>query len=360
MERCLICNKELKNKVELSKHINKSHSGIENYYLKTLNNKRGACKICGKNTEFINIWSGYKNTCSNKKCINQYSKIKRESTNLKKYGTKFPSSLNNIKEKISVANKIKSEESSKKRENTNLKKYGVKNPWKSKIIQDKIKNTNLKKYGNKIPSKTDEIKDKIKKTNNLRYGGNSPQSDPNVFKKSQNKKKLKYNDPNYNNVEKSQKTLLEKTGFRHALQNPSSYDKYKNTSLIKYGTEHPMQNNEIFKKSLESGFKSIRYKDTNIFYQGSFELDFLDNFFDKIYITRGPRIEYFYNNQKHYYFPDFYIKSKNLIVEIKSEYWNNIHQKINNIKMEYCIKNGYNFILIKDKKYKLFRTLINR
>jgi len=361
MEECLICNKKFKNKGELSKHLNRSHDGAEKYYLEDLNRKPGKCKICKEPTEFINIWEGYKNTCYRKKCKNSYAQIKRESTFLKKYGAKNPSSLDSVKKKIGNSNKKKSREASLKRENTNKKKYGVKNPYQSDEIKEKIRKTKLERYGNEIPQKTKEIKEKTKKTNRKKYGGNSPQSDSGVFEKSKSTKEIKYGSPNYNNPKKSQKTLLKKTGYKHALQSPESIKKFRLTSKLKFGTPHPMQNEEVFLNSLRSGFRSKKYRNTDIFYQGSYELDFLESFYDTIKdLSRGPRIEYIFNDKKHYYFPDFYIPSKKLIIEIKSKYWNKKHIDLNYIKEIACLEMGYNYILIEDKNYEEFEKIMNK
>lgn len=49
-----------------------------------------------------------------------------------------------------------------KKENSNLEKYGVKNPYQSKEIIDKIKQTNLTRYGVENPMFSNEIKERMK------------------------------------------------------------------------------------------------------------------------------------------------------------------------------------------------------
>lgn len=148
------------------------------------------CYYCGslaikqlKNKKFI---------CSEK--INQCSfiinkmKIKREKTNLEKYGVPNPSMTIETKKKISNIHKNKSSQEKKninsKRKQTNLERYGVeytinnsnirlktektcklrynsKSPFDSKDIQDKIKLNVLKNYGENNISKLEFIKEKI-------------------------------------------------------------------------------------------------------------------------------------------------------------------------------------------------------
>jgi hypothetical protein len=361
MEKCIICNLEFKNKGELSKHINRNHEGTEKYYIHNLKKSKGKCKICGSPTKFINIWRGYKNACDKKECKDLYGKMKMKEGLLKKYGVKSPLELEWVRLKIRESNKKRSKQALEKRKKTNLKKYGVENPYQSPEIKEKIKITNLKKYGNSIPQKTKKTKEKTRQTNLKKYKGNSPQSDPIIYKKSQNTKKEKYGDKNYNNPKQTQKTLLSNTGYSFALQNPLSKEKFKKTSLKNFGETHPMQNETVFYKSLKSGFKSKRYKNTQIFYQGSYELDFLERFYDRMsFLIRGPRITYNVKEEKHYYFPDFYFPPKNLIIEIKSKYWNQKHLELNKIKAEACLNLGYNYILLEDLNYLPLQTFLDK
>lgn len=353
MEKCKICDKNFKNRGELSKHINKVHEGGELYYLNNLDNNVGGCKVCNKETLFVNIWVGYKNTCS-KKCQHIYADMCRQQTFIKKYGVHSPSQIESVKNKISVSNKEKAAEALIKRKNTNKKKFGVENPFQQKEIKEKIKQINLEKYGNEQPQKTKEIKEKTKQTNLEKYGGNSPQSNPIIAKKSKNTKLQKYNNENYNNPLKAKETRFQKTGYNYSLQDPQIQKKFKETCKKKFGVCHPMQNKFIFEKALKTGLKVHQFLNTDITYQGSYELDFLENFYDKIDIKDGLSIPYIYNKKERIYHSDFYIPSKKLIVEIKSTYWNNMHKKLNAIKSASVLDLGYNFILIENKNYDEF------
>lgn len=54
----------------------------------------------------------------------------------------------------------------------------------------------------------------------------------------------------------------------------------------------------------------------------------------------------FYHDEegiKHRYIPDIYVKSENLIVEVKSEWTYRIKQEVNEIKKEACLRKGHNF-----------------
>lgn len=49
------------------------------------------------------------------------------------------------------------------------------------------------------------------------------------------------------------------------------------------------------------------------------------------------------DNKEHIYFPDIYIKSENLVIEVKSKYTYNVHKEINERKRDASIKAGVNF-----------------
>jgi hypothetical protein len=117
--------------------------------------------------------------------------------------------------------------------------------------------------------------------------------------------------------------------------------------------ENPAQNREIYEKSLKTRRQIHKFKDTNITYQGSYELDFLEKFYDKIDIENGPSVPYLFEGKNKVYHSDFYIPSKNLIVEIKSDYILTLDKEINE-KKEFCLKQDYNYILILNKDYSEF------
>jgi hypothetical protein len=112
------------------------------------------------------------------------------------------------------------------------------------------------------------------------------------------------------------------------------------------------QISEFFEKSQKKQLKLQKFKNTDILYQGSYELDFLEKYFVKYPdIKRGPTIKYMFDGEFHYYHSDFFIPSLNLVIEIKN---NNLFNKdFNKIKQKeiFTIKEGYNYIIIIDKNY---------
>ncbi len=55
------------------------------------------------------------------------------------------------------------------------------------------------------------------------------------------------------------------------------------------------------------------------------------------------KIFYNFEGKERRYFPDFYIKSTNTIIEVKSAYTFNLHKKKNLAKEQACLTKGFNF-----------------
>ena len=312
---CEECNREFKNFKGLQIHIRHSHNKKYRQYfdkwIKEYND--GKCKICNNNTEFLVFSIGYKNCCS-KKCTNIYNREKSVGGQIKKHGCEigFGTSYfmekteETVKKKYSVNNISQLVKIKKKKEETCLKNHGVKAGFADKEKREK---TSLEKYG-------------------VRY---------------------------YCNKEKYKQTCLERYGVEHALQNNDIRKKQQNTCEKLYGVKNVMHNKEIYNKAQKNGFISKKYKNTDLWYQGSYELDFLEKYYDKYPdIKRGPTIRYLFENREKVYYPDFYIPSLNLVIEIKSSYWYKIHKEIILKKGKAVIFDGFNYILILEKDYSTF------
>jgi hypothetical protein len=58
------------------------------------------------------------------------------------------------------------------------------------------------------------------------------------------------------------------------------------------------------------------------------------------------RISYVFENKASTYFPDFYIKSTNTIIEVKSKYMFELHKERNLAKEQACLQQGFKFEFI--------------
>jgi hypothetical protein len=127
--------------------------------------------------------------------------------------------------------------------------------------------------------------------------------------------------------EKTLKTYQEKYGD-HPKRTLEVHQKWVNTCLEKYGG-HPNQNREV---QVKSEFKGCHYKDF-VFPSGKvvkvqgYEHLALRKLLESVKeedIVVGksnvPTIDYWITEKKHVYFPDIFVPSENLLIEVKSEW----------------------------------------
>jgi uncharacterized C2H2 Zn-finger protein len=380
------------------------------------------CKVCGNETKFYNFERGYKDTCC-RQCANKYrfEQIKKSfkekygeeiifkvesirkkvgDTCFEKYGHRNPAHGTNeekvkktMKERYGVEyytnsqehkdhmrevwsnfSEEKLKEIENKKEKTNMGRYGVKYVLQNEEIREKgkitklekygdenyhnmekTKQTNKEKYGVEYNFQLEEVKEKIKETKEERYGDENY----NNMEKNRQTKLEKYGDENYHNMEKTKQTNLERYGVEYSLQAEEVREKGKKTCLKKFGVENASQNKDVFNKGLMTRLLRKQYKDTNLHYQASYELDFLEKYYDIIKdLEDGPSIKYKYKEKEKIYFSDFYSPFLNLIIEIKSSWTLKLDESIKE-KKKYTLKKGYNYIRIVNKNYDEFNKYLN-
>ena len=264
--------------------------------------------------------------CAN--CCKEIGKHKIIETNLKKFG---------------YDNAMKNKEVKQKQKNTIFEKYGVEHISQLDTIKEQIKSTCLAKYGTGFSLQSEEVKKKSKATNIIKYGVENPQQNIYIQQKTENTNIVKY----------GVKCYFTSDEFKEASVK---------TNIKKYGVEHHSQNSEISEKMLKNSYATKKYKtpsDKIIDYQGyeNFALDELLNIEhileDDIITNRKDVPEIWYHDKtgkKRRHFVDFFIKSQNLCIEVKST-WTN--QAKNNVleKQQAAINLGYKYdIWIFDEK----------
>ncbi|MFW6311882.1 MAG: DUF7487 domain-containing protein [Nanoarchaeota archaeon] len=310
---CEECGSSFIKKRSLATHIQLKHDKYK-YYLSFLYDKKDdECLLCGKKTKFISAIRGFENFCC------------------KEHRFKH---------------------SSKKRKENLLKQYGVEYNWQRDDVKEKIKQSHIKKFGG-IGFAVEKLREKTLDTIEKKYGKRNYLN----IEKSKNTRKKRYGDENYTNREKAHKTNLEKYGNKSPLWGVEQIKKKKKTWLEKYGVENPLQNKEVLDKNLKSRRKIKKFNSSGLTYQGSYELDFLEKFYDKIDVENAPSIPYIFENKNKVYHPDFYIPSKNLIIEIKSTYILKLDKEIK-YKEKACLNNGYEYMLILEKNYSDFKKIL--
>lgn len=278
----------------LTRHVRTYHHS-KNYYDKWLKEENdGKCKICKEETEFLSIIKGYRNCCC-KKCLDKYTDIRTKKSMNEKFHSDSPFSSKKVRNK------------SKK---TLIKRYGVDHNFKMEQVKtDRIK-TWIKTLGVNNPSQSKEIKDKKEKTCLKNYGY--------------------------------------KSGFCNLVKRIKTFNE-------RYNCDYPSQNPKIFEKAQISGKLIHKFKETNLYYRGSYELDFLEKFSNQYPdLINAPSISYKFENKNRIYHPDFYIPSMNLIIECKNSYLAKRDKDLIETKRKAAISNGFEYIMIIDKDYSKF------
>lgn len=211
---------------------------------------------------------------------------------------------------------------------------------------------------------TNELKYGLKKFNNVEKRKDTMEKKYGFYNNNREKSSLtcieKYGQDNVSKVksikDKKIETNMRNWGVINVFQSDEIKEKSKITMIKKYGCEYANQNLDIFNKSQLNGFKIKKYK--NLYYRGSYELDFLKHCESSgVIVENGPSIIFDINGVSKVYHSDFYIRNINLICEIKSSYTYECNKNINDIKRIECMKQGYNFMFIIDKDYSIFNSL---
>lgn len=265
MIECKICNNSFKNINSLSKHITAKHKDTtkEKYYFDFINKTSGFCFLCNNKTKFRGLSKGFLKYCSNT-CASK-CKLKRKKMSESCKGKK--QSKETVDKRIKNTNQEMKEKS---RKETMIKKYGVSNWTQTYTGKKHLSKINLdSKKPRSIAHQKKIIESKIKN-----------------------------------------KTI------KHTKETKIKISKSINSS--KKFQECIMQGKNISK----SNGKYLSGYFNNTYFRSSYELSFLIQMFeDNIKVISAESkdfvVEYEHENKTKKYFPDFYVPSENLIVEIK-------------------------------------------
>jgi hypothetical protein len=204
-------------------------------------------------------------------------------------------------------------------------KYGVNNIWDIDGFRENIKKGNLEKYGVEYYTQSSEFRKKTNETYKKNWGEGHP------------------------------------TQFKEVI------DKRRNTNRQKYGHDCALQNADIREKSIKSSYRRKEFilpSGERIYLQG-YEIGaikILLEEFDEKDIATGKKLiketgEFNYNHhgKERFYFPDFYIRSEKIVIEVKSEYTYQSMIEENLLKRDSVLSKGYQFNFWIMDKEKLLR-----
>ena len=115
-------------------------------------------------------------------------------------------------------------------------------------------------------------------------------------------------------------------------------------------------------KKYHNNFKKKKFKSTNLYYQSSYELDFL-NYLELVGFDFGRiRNGISYYDEQKLYFGDYLIDDK-YCIEIKSWWIEQLQEKKNPgslaFKQQLVEKFGHTWIYLKDKNYSSINDILN-
>jgi hypothetical protein len=165
---------------------------------------------------------------------------------------------------------------------------------------------------------------------------------------------------NKNRVNTIKQTLIKTFGVENISQLKETKEKKRQTYLKHFGVDNNMKNKNNFEKQQKSAKLLKYFKDTTIYYRGSFELDFLEKYQDLFPDIINPEsVKYLFEGKQLIYHPDFFIPLLNLTVEIKNSYLANKDKFKIEAKEKAIIANGFKYIMIVDKDYTDFTKYIS-
>lgn len=281
------------------------------------------CRYCNEKIKFTTFVRPYNEFC-NRKCSQQYQSENKEETNIK-------------------------------RKNTMLERYGVESPMQYKEFKDRYSINSMLNHGVDWVSKDPVVKTKIKET----WANKENLEEINKKRTNNTRIGIKNSFGDHINTpfmvpeiqERIKKIMIEKYGVEYGFQSKEIINKGKKTNLEKYGYENAMQNDDVQKKHFLSSVSLKEYelpsgKIIKIQGYGNLALDELlvTHHEDNLSIEFDcPKIKYQSNDGGiHYYRPDIYIKTDNMIIEVKSLWFFNIDIEKNIDKYLAAMDQGYN------------------
>lgn len=211
-------------------------------------------------------------------------------------------------EKYGTANPLSVKEFRKKAHQTCVALYGEN--YQSQFAEQ-AQQTCIDRYGHVMNFSSDEFQATFKRIMLERHGFENPSHMP-------------------DNNAKYKATMLKRYGVDHISKSPEFREKLRKSLLKKYGVENVMQIPAVVQKSHKAAFKWKMYtfpsgrKDCVQGYEPK-ALDQLlqEGYHESAILTSKsdmPHIRYEIDGSFHRYFPDIFIPSQNLIIEVKSDY----------------------------------------
>ncbi len=170
------------------------------------------------------------------------------------------------------------------------------------------------------------------------------------------REKAKSVNSNPSKIERTRQAVQQKYGVCNVFQLQSVKEKSKTTCLKKYGVPCHQQDPEVHDRMMKAthAFKSyVLPSGKTIMVQG-YEDRAIDQLLEEgveehemVFVNRDkPTIKYTFHNRMKRYFCDIWIPSRNIVVEVKSNYTWEKDIDLNLAKVKATVSSGFNYRLI--------------
>lgn len=228
---------------------------------------------------------------------------KRKATNIARYGVSNVAQTDSVKDKLRITIAATADVRTAKTKETNLKNHGVESTNSLQSVKDKKRAVFVEKYGVDHQLKIPEVAASVAQKNR-----------ENATKR----------------LAKASITNIERYGCENPSSNIDVQAKRTETMIERFGVENASQNAEVHAKKMKSQFRTKEF----IFpsgkvvrlqgYECKAVTELLKTYTESEIITETeciPIIPYIDTEGKnHVYFPDIYIPTSNLLIEVKSQY----------------------------------------
>lgn len=230
-----------------------------------------------------------------------------------------------------------------KQQQTLMDKYGVDNPMKSKVICAKARQICLNRYGSEWARSNKAVQAKCELTNLSKYGVRVPLQNREIYARMQNTVFERYGTLNVGQVsdfrEKAKQTCLSKYGVEEPLSSSIVRAKICATNQVLYGGNAPLSSSIVRKKSentcfMKYGVKHVmqlpevvmKIQDTKRLH-GTFGTSSSEDLMYKYLINIYGENDVIrqYSSIEYPYSCDFYIKSRNMYIELNASWTHGKH-----------------------------------
>ncbi len=271
----------------------------------------------------------YKSTYANKSEEEKLAIVSaRKFTVMEKFGVDNVSKSADVKAQLKITTKATAGARLTSTKKNNLEKYGVESTNSLQSVKDLKKSNYKEKTGFDHQLKIPEVAARVSAANTA----NAPER-----------------------LAKAAKTNLEKYGCINPSSNTEVKQKRSDTMIERFGVENASQNAVVHEKQFKKRCVKYTMPSGNIITVQGYEPQALDELLkifneERIVVGKGNMPEFWYNEDgKRRYFPDIYIPSENLIIEVKSNWTYSGKEEwyvTNKLKMQSCIDAGYKYLLM--------------